>query len=93
MDNTDKINKIDNISKKLKAGETLDEKELSVVSIALKSLQSILYEQLSYVPFICGEAGDKGPDGMPEYFFICPNYGLDGWASYKKHKDYSGPGW
>jgi hypothetical protein len=42
-------------------------------------------------PFICGDMGDTGKDGMREYYLICPAYGADGAAIYKKHKDYSAP--
>jgi len=42
-------------------------------------------------PFICGDMGDTGADGMREYYLICPMYGADGAAIYKKHKDYSAP--
>jgi hypothetical protein len=42
-------------------------------------------------PFICGTAGGKGEDGMSEYILVCPMYGADGFAMYKKHKDYSAP--
>jgi hypothetical protein len=42
-------------------------------------------------PFICGEAGGKGPDNMSEFILVCPAYGADGFAMYKKHKDYSAP--
>jgi len=44
-------------------------------------------------PFICGTAGDVGEDGMAEYILVCPAYGADGFAMYKKHKDYSAPGY
>jgi hypothetical protein len=44
-------------------------------------------------PFICGTAGGKGEDGMPEYVLVCPAYGADGMAMYKKFKDYSAPGY
>ena len=44
-------------------------------------------------PFICGTAGNKGEDGMPEYVLVCPAYGADGMAMYKKFKDYSAPGY
>jgi hypothetical protein len=42
-------------------------------------------------PFICGVAGGKGVDGMPDYVLVCPSYGADGAAMYKKYKDYSAP--
>jgi hypothetical protein len=44
-------------------------------------------------PFICGTAGGKGEDNMPEYILVCPMYGADGMAMYKKYKDYSAPGY
>jgi hypothetical protein len=44
-------------------------------------------------PFICGEAGAKGADDMSEFILVCPSYGADGFAMYKKHKDYSAPGY
>jgi hypothetical protein len=43
--------------------------------------------------FICGIAGDKDQMGLPEYVDICPTYGLDGFARYKKDTDYSAPGY
>ena len=43
--------------------------------------------------FICGEAGEKDNMGLPEKIMVCPAYGLDGFASYKKDRDYDAPGW
>lgn len=43
--------------------------------------------------FICGVAGEFCKDGMREYVMICPTLGADGFAMYKKHTDYSAPGW
>lgn len=43
--------------------------------------------------FICGESGEKDGLGLPEYISVCPAHGLDGIALYKKHKEYSAPGW
>jgi hypothetical protein len=43
--------------------------------------------------FICGEAGEKDAMGLPEFISVCPAYGLDGFAYYKKHTDYSAPGY
>ena len=42
-------------------------------------------------PFICGVAGGVGADNMADYVLVCPMYGADGAAMYKKHKDYSAP--
>jgi len=44
-------------------------------------------------PFICGEVGARGDDGMSEFVLVCPSYGADGFALYKKFKDYSVPGY
>jgi hypothetical protein len=44
-------------------------------------------------PFVCGWAGKEGEDGMKEFVLVCPAYGADGYALYKKHKDYSAPGY
>ena len=41
--------------------------------------------------FICGEAGEKDALGLPDAIFICPSYGSDGMAIYKKAKEYSAP--
>ena len=50
-------------------------------------------EKLQGVYFICGEAGEKDEMGLPDYISVCPAYGLDGIAMYKKHKDYTAPGY
>ena len=44
-------------------------------------------------PFICGVAGGVGADNMADYVLVCPAYGADGSAMYKKYKDYSSPGY
>lgn len=44
-------------------------------------------------PFICGEVGANGADNMSEYILVCPSYGADGFALYKKHRDYSSTGY
>jgi hypothetical protein len=41
------------------------------------------------VYFICGEEGEKDSIGLPEKIMICPTHGLEGFALYKKEKDYS----
>lgn len=57
-----------------------------------KILQHLLAEKTGAF-FICGEAGVKGNDGLPEMILVCPTYGLDGFAIYAKTRDYSAPGW
>jgi len=41
--------------------------------------------------FITGISGEKDEMGLPEYISVCPTYGLDGFAFYKKHTEYSAP--
>lgn len=41
--------------------------------------------------FITGVSGDKDEMGLPDYVSICPTYGLDGFATYKKNSDYTSP--
>ena len=43
--------------------------------------------------FICGECGVRDEMGLPEYISVCPAFGLDGFASYKKHTEYTAPGY
>jgi len=43
--------------------------------------------------FLCGIGGDRDSYGLPEYIEICPTYGLQGVAMYKKFREYSEPGW
>lgn len=38
--------------------------------------------------FITGESDEKGPDGLPERIMICPAYGLNGVAVYKKERNW-----
>jgi len=64
----------------------------------LKKENSRLVEELKRLygverPFICGTAGKVDADGLDEYILVCPMYGADGFAMYKKHKDYSAPGY
>jgi hypothetical protein len=60
---------------------------------ALKKVWLHLRAEHTGMFFICGEGGEKDDMGLPEYISVCPAYGLDGIAMYKKHKDYSAPGW
>jgi hypothetical protein len=86
---------VDDLKEKVEKGpgSDLTVKERRVIGMALKFLQNCMYEKIPNVPFICGKAGEDGKDGMPEFFFIAPTYGVDGFAVYKKDKDYDGPGY
>ena len=43
------------------------------------------------VYFICGDGGTKDDLGLPEIILVCPAYGADGFAIYKKASEYSAP--
>ena len=60
---------------------------------ALKKVWIHLRAENTGVYFICGEGGEKDELGLPEYISVCPTFGLDGMAMYKKHREYSAPGW
>lgn len=44
-------------------------------------------------PFICGHAGPQDSMGLPDKLFVCPTFGLDGFAVYTKSRDYDAPGY
>lgn len=50
-------------------------------------------EKFEGIYFVCGESGEKDSMGLPEFISVCPAFGLDGAAMYKKHKEYSAPSW
>lgn len=60
---------------------------------ALLKIWNHLQAERTGVYFICGESGNKDDLGLPEYISVCPTVGLDGFAVYKKHTEYSAPGW
>ena len=60
---------------------------------ALKKVWIHLQAEKTGAYFICGEAGEKDSMGLPDGILVCPTYGLDGFAYYKKEKDYTAPGW
>ena len=59
----------------------------------LESILRKIFPDKSGDIFICGEAGEKDSMGLPERVFICPTYGLDGFAVYRKERDYDSPGY
>lgn len=73
---------------------TITQKEYAVFQ-RLKKIWGHSVPEMSGQYFICGEGvgGERDEMGLPEYISVCPAFGLDGFALYKKHKDYSAPGW
>lgn len=43
--------------------------------------------------FICGAGSEVGQDGLPDLVMVCPAMGADGFAIYKKFRDYDAPGY
>jgi len=71
----------------------ITEKEYELFQKLKTILKHAKAEQLEGVYFICGESGEKDDMGLPEFISVCPAFGLDGFAYYKKHKEYSAPEW
>ena len=44
-------------------------------------------------PFICGGSEEVDEMGLPTTITVCPAYGCDGFAVYKKATEYSAPGY
>jgi hypothetical protein len=68
-------------------------KELEAENEKLKGILRKVFPEKSGDIFICGIGGETDSVGLPETIYICPAYGLDGFASYKKAGEYSGPEW
>jgi hypothetical protein len=70
--------------------------EVLLLRKKVKKYETIIKHAVSEktgVFFICGVGGEKDSMGLPEKILVCPAHGLDGFASYKKDRDYSAPGW
>ena len=67
------------------------ERKLALLEKTEKILLHTSAEKLEGVFFICGEGGEKDDMGLPDFISVCPAYGLDGMAMYKKHTEYSAP--
>ena len=71
----------------------ITEKEYEQFQVLKKVFLHASAEKLEGVYFICGEGGEKDDMGLPEFISVCPAFGLDGMAMYKKHSEYSAPGY
>lgn len=71
----------------------ITEKEFKQFELLKKIFVHAQPEKFEGVYFICGEGGEKDPMGLPEFISVCPAFGLDGFAYYKKHTEYSAPSW
>jgi hypothetical protein len=69
----------------------ITEKEFKQFEVLKKIFIHSNPEKFEGAYFICGEGGEKDEMGLPEFVSVCPALGLDGFAMYKKHKDYSAP--
>ena len=73
-----------NIAMGLRAEDPLSDKERSQFETLKKIFFHSMPEKYPDTYFICGEAGSKDDDRLPEYISICPAYGV-GWSIlYKK---------
>ena len=67
---------------------------LKIAGILNKVKTAIMHEraEVTGTYFITGEMGDRDDVGLPEQLMICPTNGLNGFALYKKSRNYSEPG-
>lgn len=74
---------------------TEDEAELNRLKEIEKKYNELVKQvrENLYGPFICGNAGPTDDMGLHQKYFICPTYGLDGFAVYQKERDYDAPGY
>ena len=54
---------------------------------------TVLAEKFGDRYFICGEVGGKDKNNLPDKLLICPAYGVDWFAMYKKTDQTAGPEW
>lgn len=54
---------------------------------------TVLVEKMGDIYFICGEAGTKDDNGLPEKVLICPAYGVDWFQIYERTDKTHGPQW
>ncbi len=61
----------------------------------LKSLikHEILAEKLGNIYFVCGEAGEKDSNNLPQQIHVCPAYGVDWFQVYERTDKSWGPEW
>jgi len=64
------------------------EKDIRITQILCKA-----FPEKSGHFFICGEAGEKDNNGLPDTVFICPAMGVDWSVAYRKDRVYGAPGW
>ena len=69
--------------------QTVEDVELAKENTRMRDELKALYGVDK--PFICGVAGEVQEDKLNEYILVCPAYGADGFAMYKKYKNYSAP--
>jgi hypothetical protein len=80
------------LERRLRGGGSISEEERHYLALAISVLKAAFYDRCNF-PFICGEAGEKDESGMPEFYDICPMYGVGGSAQYRRSRAYSEPEW
>lgn len=83
--------KIEAIRKELET-VVLSPEARKILNVGLNMVASLSLE-INNGPFICGIGGEKDSMGLSEFVSICPTYGAAGSAFYKKHSEYSEPGY
>lgn len=61
--------------------------------VAMRIIRSMHAEKFLDTYFICGEAGKKDANNMPDRILVCPAYGSDFSYIYEKTGETTGPEW
>jgi hypothetical protein len=67
--------------------------KLLVENEQLKTILRHLLPEKSGQYFICGGSTELDANGLPESILVCPAFGTEGSAIYRKSSGLSGPGW
>lgn len=65
----------------------------SAYEAAMRIVRSVFAEKYPDTYFICGEAGQKDLNNMPDQILVCPAYGCDFSYIYQKTEKTTGPEW
>lgn len=72
---------------------TFSKSDRVLIGAALRAFKHVIDAEHNYGPFICGTVGAPDTQGLHDEYMICPQYGLSGFAVYKKEHEYSEPGY
>jgi len=77
------MTRIEQIGQRLRDGSPLDDSERELAARIVFAAGQAFYDK-SGAMFICGVGGDVGEDGLPDTVFVCPSYGADHSAAFRR---------